>query len=173
MEIKRGDVFWVENGKVTGCEVAGTRPAVIVSNDKANCFSSLVTIVWLCSNESKPLPTHCKVKGYKLSTAMCESVTTVSKERVGDYIRSATEEEMEAVDKCLKIHMDLMDRRTKEEILERRNPENLDEMIAILGVAPVIGYLRCKVYEHKNDPSKSRWYMDKLMELKRNEGGRP
>ena len=169
MEINKGDIYWVENGKVTGSEMAGTRPAIVVSNDKANHHSPVVTVVWLCSNERNQLPTHCKVKAYKLSTALCEDVTTVSKERIGGYIRTATQEEVEAVERCLRIHLDLMERRTKEEIQERQHPENIDEMLAILGKEPVIGYLRCKVYEHKSDAKKSEWYMNKLMEMTRHD----
>ena len=169
MEINKGDIFWVENSKVTGHEMAGTRPAIVVSNNKANHFSPVVTIVWLCSNERKPLPTHCMVKAQKMSTAVCENVVSVSKERLGGYIRTATEEEMDAVNRCLRIHMDLVERNTKEELQERNHPENIDEMVAILGVEPVIGYLRCKVYEHKADVKKSEWYMNKLLELTRHD----
>lgn len=169
MEINKGDIVWVENSKTTGSEMAGTRPAIVVSNNKANQYSPVVTVVWLCSNERKPLPTHCTVKALKLSTAVCENVTTVSKERIGGYIRTATEDEVDAVDRCLRIHLDLVERRTKEEILERQHPENIDEMVAILGVSPVIGYLRCKVFEHRGDARKSEWYMNKLLELKRHD----
>ena len=169
MEINKGDIVWVENSKVAGHEMAGTRPAIVVSNNKANQFSPVVTVVWLCSNERKPLPTHCNVKALKLSTAVCENVTTVSKERIGGYIRTATQEEVEAVDRCLRIHLDLVERRTKEEILERQHPENIDLMLTILGREPVIGYLRCKVFEHREDAKKSEWYMNKLLELKRHD----
>ena len=167
MEINKGDIFWVENGKVAGSEMAGTRPAIVVSNDKANHFSPVVTIVWLRSQECKALPTHCMVKAQKLSTAVCENVTSVSRDRIGGYIRTATEDEMDAVDRCLRIHLDLIERRTKEEYLERQHPENVDEMVTILGADAVIGYLRCKVYEYKSEPKKSEWYMNKLLELKK------
>jgi mRNA interferase MazF len=169
MEINKGDIVWVENSKVAGSEMAGTRPAIVVSNNKANQYAPVVTVVRLCSNERKPQPTHCTVKALKSSTAVCENVTTVSKERIGGYIRTATDEEVDAVDRCLRIHLDLVERRTKEEILERQHPENIDEMITILGVAPVIGYLRCKVFEHRGDARKSEWYMNKLLELKKHD----
>jgi mRNA interferase MazF len=149
--------------------MAGTRPAIVVSNDRANQFSPVVTVVWLRSHECKPLPTHCMVKAVDLSTAVCENVTTVSKDRIGGYIRTATEDEIGAVERCLRIHLDLVERRTKEEILEKQHPENISEMLTILGREPVIGYLRCKVYEHKADERKSEWYMNKLLELTRHD----
>ena len=169
MEVNKGDIIWVENNKVTGSEIAGTRPAIVVSNNKANQFSPVVTIVWLTSQERKPLPTHCEVKAFERSTALCENVTTVSKERIGGYIRTATEEEIKAVEGCLRIHLDLVERRSKEEILEKQHPENIGEMLTILGREPVIGYLRCKVFEHRADAKKSEWYMNKLLELKRHD----
>ena len=102
MDIRRGDIFFVKNNKiVTGCEIQGSRPAIIVSNDYANEFSQNVTVVWLTSQEKKPLPTHCMIKAQMLSTALCESVNTVSKERLDRYMRSLTDEEMEEVDRCL------------------------------------------------------------------------
>ena len=104
MNIRRGDIFFIKNNKpVTGCEMGGSRPAIIVSNDHANTFSENVTVVWLTSQQKKPLPTHCMVKVQTLSTALCESINTISKDRIGGYMRSLTEKEMEDVDRCLSI----------------------------------------------------------------------
>ena len=166
MEIKKGDIFWVENNRVAGSETAGTRPALIVSNDIGNMNAPVVTVVWLTSNVKRALPTHCEVMALERSTALCENVTTVSKERLGGYIKTATQEEMESVDGCLRIALGLVERRTKEQLQEGRNPvkENINEMITILGVEPVIGYLRCRVYQA--DADSREWYMNKLIEVK-------
>ena len=107
MEFRRGDIFYVKNGKTTGSEMQGSRPAIIVSNDKANEHGPNVTVVWLTSQEKHSLPTHCTVKAQMLSTALCESINTVSKERIGDYIRTASEKEMVEVDRCLGIALEL------------------------------------------------------------------
>lgn len=105
----RGDVVWVMDSKGIGSEQRGERPALIVSNDYANEHAPVVTVVWLTTQEKKPLPTHCEVKGTEKSTALCENVTTISKERVGDFIRSATSAEMEAVDRCIAIALGICD----------------------------------------------------------------
>lgn len=97
----RGDIVWVSDLKATGSEQNGCRPALIVSNNMANEYAPVVTVVWLTTQDKKPLPTHCKVKATEMSTALCENVTTVSKERVGEFIRSATSAEMEEVDRCI------------------------------------------------------------------------
>lgn len=105
----RGDIVWVMDSKGIGSEQRGERPALIVSNDTANEHAPVVTVVWLTTQEKKPLPTHCEVKGTEKSTALCENVTTISKERVGAYIRSATYCEMEDVDRCIAIALGMYD----------------------------------------------------------------
>ena len=99
----RGDIVWVYDSKAIGSEQRGERPALIVSNDTANEYAPVVTVVWLTTQEKKPLPTHCEVKGTERSTALCENITTISKERIGEYIRSATNAEMENVDRCIMV----------------------------------------------------------------------
>ena len=43
---KRGDIYYVDFGVKTGsCEQGGIRPAVIVSNNKANANSPVITVV--------------------------------------------------------------------------------------------------------------------------------
>lgn len=108
MEVYRGDIFYVENSYGTeGSEQRPGRPALVVSNDTGNKFSSIVSVVWLTTQEKKPLPTHCEVVSGVPSTAICEQIVTISKTRLGGYIRTATEEEMQCVDKCLMIALGL------------------------------------------------------------------
>lgn len=101
-EYNRGDIWFVKGAKtVTGSEPAGDRPAVIVSNDKGNEFSPNVEVVFLTSRTKKPLPTHVPVLCKVPSTAMCENVQTVSKERLEDFIRSCSDKEMKAINAAL------------------------------------------------------------------------
>lgn len=100
----RGDMFFVDNSKaVTGSEQGGSRPAIIISNDTGNLHSPTVEIVYLTSQEKNPLPTHVQVECKVPSTALCESVYTVSKERLGEFIRECTPEEMEQINRALLI----------------------------------------------------------------------
>lgn len=104
MEIYRGDIFIVEDTfKTVGNEQRPGRPALVVSNDKGNHFSNNVSVVFLTTKEKAELPTHCKVLCREMSTALCEGVVTISKSRLGEFIRTSTAEEMKAVDKCLMI----------------------------------------------------------------------
>ena len=100
-EICRGDIFYISQDSFVGSEQKSGRPGIIVSNDLANKFSPNVEVVFLTSQEKKPLPTHVSVVAKVLSTALCENIQTVSKERLGNLIRSCTTSEMKAIDKAL------------------------------------------------------------------------
>ena len=108
MDIYRGDVFYVCKGSEIGSEQYGGRPAVIVSNNIGNAHSNDVTVVYLTTKEKTPLPTHTEVTTVRaVSTALCEGVTTISKERLRDFMCSLTNEEMEKIDQCIRIALDL------------------------------------------------------------------
>lgn len=105
----RGDIWFVTGAKsVVGSEPAGSRPAVIVSNNKGNKFSPNVEVVFLTTKDKKPLPTHVPVLCKVPSTAMCENVQTVSKERLEDFIRSCSDTEMKAIDTALLCSFGIM-----------------------------------------------------------------
>lgn len=107
MEYYRGDIFYINKGMglATGSEMESGRPGIIVSNDKANATSPVVEIVYLTTSKKVPLPTHVPVKCKAKSTALCEGIYTVSKERLGDFIRSVSTSEMEKIDKALLISL--------------------------------------------------------------------
>ena len=110
MEVYRGDIYYVKkNGVTTGSEQDSYRPAVIVSNDTGNKHSSVVEIVYLTTQEKKPLPTHCTINAKVPSTAICEQISNVSKERLAEFVRTCTDEEMARIDRCLMISLGLCD----------------------------------------------------------------
>lgn len=104
-EIYRGDIFYIMQGSYVGSEQKSGRPGIIVSNDLANKHSPNVSVVYLTSQEKKPLPTHVDVICKVPSTALCENISTVSKERLSDFICSCTTSEMKAIDKALLISL--------------------------------------------------------------------
>lgn len=115
MQIKRGDIFYIDGHTITeGSVQSGSRPAIIVSNNKGNHFSDIVEIVFLTTKKKHPLPTHVDVKAYAMSTALCEQVCTIPKHRIGTFIRCCTEKEMKAIDDALKISLGLSEKSGKE-----------------------------------------------------------
>ena len=104
MDIRRGDIFYISGGKTYagyGRQSDSGRPAIIVSNDAMNKTADYVEVVYLTTQEKKPLPTHCEIICKQKSTAMCETIYTINKDRVGDYVKSLTAEETAAVNECL------------------------------------------------------------------------
>lgn len=97
----RGDIFFITEDAYTGSEQNAGRPGVIVSNDIGNKHSSNVEVVFLTSREKKPMPTHVDVMCKVPSTALCENIQTVSKERLDSFIRSCTTSEMKSIDNAL------------------------------------------------------------------------
>jgi mRNA interferase MazF len=104
----RGDIFFITEGTYTGSEQNGGRPGVIVSNDVGNKHSPNVEVVFLTSKKKKPMPTHVEVMCKVPSTALCENIQTVSKERLDAFIRSCTTSEMKQIDNALLCSLGLM-----------------------------------------------------------------
>lgn len=108
MNIYKGDIFYVQkSGRIIGSEQNSNRPAVVVSNDIGNEHSGIVEVVYLTSQPKKDLPTHAKVLCSVPSTALCEQIHTVSKERLGAFIRTCTPTEMNDIDAKLMISLGL------------------------------------------------------------------
>lgn len=99
--IYRGDIYYVYNEGVRTADDKRARPAIIVSNDNYSNMSSCVEVVYLTSQKKTPMNTHVSVVCHTPSTAMCESIFTVEKDRLGDFVRQCTNEEMEAIDNAL------------------------------------------------------------------------
>lgn len=126
-EIHRGDVFWIADAQTAvGSEYTKTRPAVIVSNEANNRYSANLEIVWLTTANKKPLPTHVTLySAPRVSVALCECVTTISKERLLKYYCTLSVEEMAHIDRAIRISLGLPEPAEKPEKTEAsRNPSD-------------------------------------------------
>lgn len=103
MDYKRGDIFYIDGGKTyaTGYDTPIGRPGIIVSNDAFNEYSDYVEVVYLTTQPKKSLPTHCEIVCRQKSTALCETIYTINKTKIGDYIKSCTSEEMQRLNESL------------------------------------------------------------------------
>ena len=98
----RGDIYYIMPCETVGCEQAGGRPGIIVSNELNNMYSRTVEVVLLTTRAKKPLPTHVPINSARHpSTALCEQITTVAKERIGSYVGRVTPAEQQEVDAAL------------------------------------------------------------------------
>lgn len=107
--MKRGEIYYVERSSsvsASGSEMYAGRPAIIVSNEKNNANSSVFEVVYLTTQPKQDLPTHVSIRSAKRnSIALCEQVTSVSEERIGDYIGVCTDMEMQQIDIALAISL--------------------------------------------------------------------
>ncbi len=80
--IKRFDIYWVNLDPTVGKEIKKTRPCVVVSPDFMNNALGTVTVVPLTSTIIDwPFRMKLRIKG-KVSSAACDQLRTVTKERL-------------------------------------------------------------------------------------------
>ena len=82
-----GDIYTAALGKRTKSSIqTGFRPVLIVSNNRANRFSPVVTIIPITgSRNKKKLPTHVHLTDCGLnrpSIALAEQITSIDKSRL-------------------------------------------------------------------------------------------
>ena len=115
--MRRGEVRLVDLDPVRGSEAGKRRPAVIVSNDRANAVAArlgrgVVTVVPLTSNTVRIFPFQVLVPGEEAglrvdSKAQAEQVRSVAVERVGAALGRVPAGVMAAIDDALRLHLDL------------------------------------------------------------------
>ena len=107
----RGDIFYVDFGKGIGSKQGGVRPALIVSNNKANRNSPVITVVPLTARiwKKRYLPTHVRIYGSGLSKpsmALAEQVETLDKSNLKEKIGEVSDEAvMDQVTRALQIQI--------------------------------------------------------------------
>lgn len=105
-EIFRGEIYYVYPAGSVGSEQIAGRPAIVVSNDKANQYSSVLEMVYLTTRTKNSLPTHVDITSVERpSIALCEQIHSVAKSRVGCFIAKCTEKEMAMIDGALCVSL--------------------------------------------------------------------
>ena len=106
-EIFRGEIYYVyPSGGGVGSEQSAGRPAIVVSNDKANQYSPVIEMVYLTTQPKNSLPTHVDIlSAPSPSMALCEQIHSVSKSRLGGFIAKCTDREMAMIDGALCVSL--------------------------------------------------------------------
>src|SRR5579875_2720654 len=111
---RRGEIWDVNWSPGRGAEQQGTRPALIIQNDRGNASPSYpLTIVASMSRTERELPLHVRIlpteeNGLTAETDVkCEQITTIEKSRLLRRRGNITPEEMSKVDVALKLSLSL------------------------------------------------------------------
>jgi mRNA interferase MazF len=111
--MKRGEVWWVNFDPSVGGEIRKKRPAVIISNNAANKHLNRVHVVPLTSKIGRIYPSEAIVSLNDMqSKAMADQLTTVSKQRLLNKVGRLTRNDMEKVERVVKVQLALLNTAT-------------------------------------------------------------
>lgn len=95
--VSRFDIYWVDLDPTKGSEIQKTRPCIIVSPDEMNEVLKTIIVVPLTSTIIDwPFRTTILVSSKK-SSAACDQIRTISKERLRGRIGAITDTEKETI----------------------------------------------------------------------------
>ncbi len=113
----RGEIRLADLDPLRGSEASKRRPAVIVSNDRANSVAArlgrgVVTVVPVTSNTSRVFPfqtlLRATVTGLRQdSKAQAEQVRSITVERMGATLGQVPSDVMAQLDDALRLHLQL------------------------------------------------------------------
>lgn len=113
----RGDIVFVDFEPARPAEAAKARPAIVVSNDRANATASrlgrgTVTVVPLTSNVERIHPFQVLLPADRTglradSKAQAEQLRSVSISRVGQFVGRVPHGLLDEVDDALRLHLAL------------------------------------------------------------------
>jgi len=113
MQIKRGDIVFVNLDPVVASEQGKERPALVIQNNIGNQHSPVTIIAPITSKTfSREYPTNVEIssrdsKLKKDSTILLNQIRTIDKSRIIKKIHALDEELMEKVNLAIKASLDL------------------------------------------------------------------
>ncbi|HJZ23396.1 MAG TPA: type II toxin-antitoxin system PemK/MazF family toxin [Candidatus Babeliales bacterium] len=101
---KRGEVYWVNLDPSIGKEIKKTRPALIISNDLANQYSSRVIVAPITSNIQNLFPFEVAIElNGKKGKIMLDQIRSIDKIRLGKKIDTCDLATIRLVNRALEI----------------------------------------------------------------------
>lgn len=134
--IKRGDIYYIRDTRQSiGSEQGTDRPAVIISNNANNRYSAVYEVVYMTTQPKTDLPTHfITASALRPSTVLCEQISSVYEDRIGEQIGTLTPEEMKTLDRCLAVSVGIRAAESTEDIESlRQQLETTEEKLAEMG----------------------------------------
>jgi mRNA interferase MazF len=113
----RGEIWQVDFTPVRGSEAGKSRPAVVVSNDRANATASrlgrgVVTVVPVTSNVARIYPFQVLLPAATTglavdSKAQAEQIRSIATERLSRRVGRLPPHELAQLDQALRLHLEL------------------------------------------------------------------
>lgn len=110
---RRGDIYLVDLGTNVGSEQGGCRPVLLLQNDVGNHFGPTLIVAPISSRywKKSKQPTHSLIEGISNlsspSVVLAEQLLTIDKVRVMKYLGKVPEEQMQGIDKAVKVSLGL------------------------------------------------------------------
>jgi mRNA interferase MazF len=107
-EIMRGDIWIADLDPVRGSEQGGTRPCLVIQNDRGNRHSPTVIVAAITSRKKRVLPTHVPIDTDCLphhSIVLLEQIRTVVKSRFLSFSGRISAGQMKSVERAIDVSL--------------------------------------------------------------------
>lgn len=110
---RRGDIYLVDLGTNIGSEQGGCRPVLLLQNDVGNHYAPTLIVAPVSSRywKKSKQPTHSLIEGIENlsspSVVLAEQIVTIDKMRVMKYLGKVPVEQMQGIDKAVKVSLGL------------------------------------------------------------------
>ena len=109
----RGEIYYADLNPIFGHEQGGIRPVLILQNDQGNFYSPtvIVTVATRRTFKKPSQPTHVMLDGIEglpgQSQFQLETLRTVDKRRLRQYVGKLTNAQMGKIDAALRVSLHL------------------------------------------------------------------
>lgn len=111
LDVKRGQIFYTKLESVVGSEQGGTRPVLILQNDKGNRYCPTTIVATITSRKEKGrAPVHIPIltEGLsKESVVHLEQIRTIDKQRLLRYVAWLDDPIMQQINRAIEISLGL------------------------------------------------------------------
>lgn len=108
-KFKRGQIWWYKAGTSFDGSIQGkSRPVIIMSNDFANEYSSVLLAIPCTTSIKKNMPTHLSFEMYNVTnTALAENLMSINIDKIGDYIGTVDDVLLKKLEEIMQIALGL------------------------------------------------------------------
>lgn len=106
--VSQGSIYLCDLNPVVGSEQGGIRPVLVVSNPLCCAYSPTVQVIPITGKVKSDLPTHyiltnkdCRFLDKEVNTFLCESIRTIDKARLRNYIGFLDKCQMKKIYDCI------------------------------------------------------------------------